>query len=540
MSDSTDNKQRLLIVDDSKVIRVTARKILRDHFETVEAVDGENAWEILNSEAPFSVVVSDLTMPNLDGFGLLERIRSSQQPHILDIPVIVITGSNDSDAVKQRASGAGATDFIGKPFDSVHLLARTQAHASAKAVTRSLTEKMIELEDQALVDPLTGLANETAFMERGYQQLSYAIRHDTSLSIFRIGIDHYGTLYKRHGEEITETAIKTVASILKDSIRNEDLVARTGTAHFSLLLPGMNKYGIRTLANRIISDLGGRSLKQSGKSVHISVSIGIVAPDIRRGTRFDEVLKLANKRLFRAIKQGGNQVMFEDSDTGATSPRVTDQATESAAIISSETITEMIAKSIDNGLELEEIELASPPMSAGQETDLWSSSTVIENRSPEPSGTPSSLFGGPVPDSAAQNIFAEAATDTTANNSLPPASATPAATGGKAAFTFDASDFDEEEFIVITAPLDTFEMPEPQSGDPHSAEPATTASATPEETSPAPADEPRVQDVAGQVVRPFALPEAEIETAEPPKKSGLFRRMLRGIGYLFGGRSRSH
>ena len=75
MSDTTGNKQQLLIVDDSKVIRVTARKILRDHFETVEAVDGENAWEILNSAPPFSVVVTDLTMPNLDGYGLLERIR---------------------------------------------------------------------------------------------------------------------------------------------------------------------------------------------------------------------------------------------------------------------------------------------------------------------------------------------------------------------------------------------------------------------------------------------------------------------------------
>jgi len=92
MSDSTGNKQRLLIVDDSKVIRVTARKILRNHFETVEAVDGENAWEILNSEPPFSIIVSDLTMPNLDGFGLMERIRSSHQPHIRDIPVIVISG----------------------------------------------------------------------------------------------------------------------------------------------------------------------------------------------------------------------------------------------------------------------------------------------------------------------------------------------------------------------------------------------------------------------------------------------------------------
>jgi len=131
MSDESGHKQRLLIVDDSKVIRVTARKILRDYFETVEAVDGENAWEILGSEDPFAVIVSDLTMPKLDGFGLLERIRSSHLPHIQNIPVIVITGSNDSDVVKERATRAGATDFIGKPFDAVDLLACTQALASA-------------------------------------------------------------------------------------------------------------------------------------------------------------------------------------------------------------------------------------------------------------------------------------------------------------------------------------------------------------------------------------------------------------------------
>jgi len=134
MNNPAQVQQRLLIVDDSKVVRVTARKILRDHFETVEALDGEHAWEILTSEEPFSLVISDLTMPNLDGFGLLERIRHSHLPHISDLPVITITGANDSEIIKERATEAGATDFIGKPFDAVHLLARTTppAHSGKK------------------------------------------------------------------------------------------------------------------------------------------------------------------------------------------------------------------------------------------------------------------------------------------------------------------------------------------------------------------------------------------------------------------------
>jgi len=159
MNNESGKKQRLLIVDDSRVIRVTARKILQNHFDTVEAIDGENAWEILNNIEPFSLVVSDLTMPNLDGFGLLERIRNSHMPQIKDLPVIIITGANDSESTKARATQAGATDFIGKPFDSVHLLARTQAHASAHTATQALTKENFGLESQSLTDPLTGLPN---------------------------------------------------------------------------------------------------------------------------------------------------------------------------------------------------------------------------------------------------------------------------------------------------------------------------------------------------------------------------------------------
>lgn len=523
MSDSTGNKQRLLIVDDSKVIRVTARKILRNHFETVEAVDGENAWEILNSEPPFSIIVSDLTMPNLDGFGLMERIRSSHQPHIRDIPVIVITGANDSEAVKQRASGAGATDFIGKPFDSVHLLARTQAHASATATTRSLTEKMIELEDQALVDPLTGLANEMAFMERGYQQLAYAIRHATSLSIFRVGIDHYGTLHKRHGKEITETVIKTVASVLQTCIRQEDLVARTGTAHFSLLMPDMNKYGIRSLARRISRELDGRTLKQGDKHVHISVSIGIVAPDIRRDTRFDELLKLANKRLFQAIKQGGNQVVLEDSDTTAAAASKTDYPAESRTVISAAKINEMIAQAANNEVELEEIVLTAPDMSSRGTADQRHSPTPMENRSPEPSRQPSSLFGGPVPDTAVHTMVTETATETTANYPAAAPSASAGAPEGRAVFTIDESHDELEEPVAGTVAVDaTHESPGPQAGLPHSAEPATTT-----------ADNPPLPATAEEIDHP----EAAADTEKLPEKTGLFRRMLRGIGHLFGSRS---
>ena len=97
MSEANPDKPTVLVVDDSRLMRVAARKILKDAFETLDAGDGEIAWELLQSDPRITLVMSDLSMPNLDGLGLLERIRRSEQPHIRELPVIIVTGAEDDD-----------------------------------------------------------------------------------------------------------------------------------------------------------------------------------------------------------------------------------------------------------------------------------------------------------------------------------------------------------------------------------------------------------------------------------------------------------
>lgn len=367
MDENTNVKQRLLIVDDSKVIRVTARKILQNHFETVEAVDGANAWEILSAGPAFSLVVSDLTMPNLDGFGLLERIRNSLEPDISEIPVIIITGANDSESTMQRARGTGATDFIGKPFDSVHLLARTQAHASAYASRRSLTTHALTLEDQTLVDTQTGLANESAFMDRGYQQLSYAIRHNSKLAIAQIEIDRFGELFRQHGKNAADMVIKYAATVLGAGIRHEDLAARIGAARFAMLLPGMDQNGIRRLTDRITNDIRKRTIKCGNGQIRFTVSIGIAAPDIQQDTRLEMLLNAAGSGLRDAVAAGGDRVVIQEtgntgrsSVTGATRMGDSLQMTPYAI---DEVITETMRYSANNA-PLDKIDASKPAITS--------------------------------------------------------------------------------------------------------------------------------------------------------------------------------
>jgi two-component system cell cycle response regulator len=469
MSDNTKEKQRLLIVDDSKVIRVTARKILRDHFETVEAVDGENAWEILSSDSPVSLVVSDLTMPNLDGFGLLKRIRNSHLPHVRDLPVIIITGANDTESTMDSARQAGATDFIGKPFDAVHLLARTQAHANSHAVTNTLKEENIALKDNSTLDQLTGLANEAAFMERGYQQLSYAIRHDSTLTLFRMEIDKYGAIYRKYGEAFSESIIKTLAKILGDSIRQEDTVARIGTARFALLLPGMEKTGIRSLAERINSSIATRVFKSGNDKATVTVSIGVASPRIRRDMQLSELITSADSCLSQAISCGGNQAVYDDDPVHAKAPIRTNPAMSPepeteihavAAVVETKPLAFADTGHFRPGedMEVEEIEIFTteyPYAHFGVERNR---SKEIQGRSGAIHKPDSSTFARPDSREAVFAPFEASAVfdDQESPPAAPPAAewtVVPAAPEEDSADTEISSPADNEDMTVILAPL---------------------------------------------------------------------------------------
>ena len=109
-----DERMRLLFADDDPILREFAKVHLASEEATVTtAGDGEQAWQALRVES-YDVVLVDLEMPNLDGFGLLKRMRAD--PRHRDTPVIVVTGREDVAAI-DRAFDSGATSFVVKPMN---------------------------------------------------------------------------------------------------------------------------------------------------------------------------------------------------------------------------------------------------------------------------------------------------------------------------------------------------------------------------------------------------------------------------------------
>lgn len=111
---------RILTVDDSASMRALLNHALSSNgFDVVQAEDGIEALEWLAvNEA--DVVITDINMPRLDGFGLIERLRGGSRHR--DRPILVLT-TESSDEKKARARQAGATGWIVKPFDTEKLIA---------------------------------------------------------------------------------------------------------------------------------------------------------------------------------------------------------------------------------------------------------------------------------------------------------------------------------------------------------------------------------------------------------------------------------
>ncbi len=126
-----EDKFTILVVDDSRTVRASINKILRSKYNVVLAEDGEDAWKKLIELHDVSMIVTDIMMPELDGYGLICRIRAALDPEIMNIPIIVITSSED-DITRQRAHVCGANDFIVKPVRAANLLERANFYTEEK------------------------------------------------------------------------------------------------------------------------------------------------------------------------------------------------------------------------------------------------------------------------------------------------------------------------------------------------------------------------------------------------------------------------
>ena len=311
MAEEEQQKPRILAVDDSRVMRRAMSKVLSKDYDVVETENGEDAWTVLLNDDSIQIVFTDLSMPFLDGYGLLERIRTSDNPRLKETPVIIITGKDDDEDAKQEALDKGANDFITKPFDSIQLQARAKAHVTLKQTTTKLTETSDKLERQSTVDETTGLGGQRYFCKVGDETLSYANRHGGQFIIVRMDIDDFNNLFIQHGKKNIDTMLHLIGEKLSHLVRQEDTIARIGVSKFALILKETALKEAEILTERIRTEIQSMSFKlpDNGDAIQITISSGLYEPELNPDITFPQLLNDTEKHLAEAQAAGGNRII---------------------------------------------------------------------------------------------------------------------------------------------------------------------------------------------------------------------------------------
>lgn len=116
----TGDKKTVLVVDDMAAILEHAKQILKDEYKVIPCTSAKQALDVIDKRKP-DCVLTDINMPDMDGFELLSAIKSN--PETKDIPVLLLSAEMTSD-LEAKGFALGADDYVLKPFSQVTMLRR--------------------------------------------------------------------------------------------------------------------------------------------------------------------------------------------------------------------------------------------------------------------------------------------------------------------------------------------------------------------------------------------------------------------------------
>lgn len=304
-------KQRVLIVDDSRIVRTTISRLIRKSFDVREEANGEAGWQAIAGDPSIVVVFSDIQMPELDGFGLLERIRGSEDARIRGMPVIMISG-DEEDATKKRAKAAGANDFITKTTDGTEILSRIDnlLHLVEAKQQAAVSQKAVET--TATNDPVTGAFTPHYLVTEGRKRYAHARRHGGPLSVLMFRMETYGDIAQKVGKGIADQLLARIAKLVMGTLRTEDSMGRTGEATFTVIFAGTSSPQALAFAQRLHDQLEKAQVSFRDQVLKIRPSIGLAGLDVDSVASLEELMKLAMQRLQRASALGAERIVGKD------------------------------------------------------------------------------------------------------------------------------------------------------------------------------------------------------------------------------------
>jgi two-component system cell cycle response regulator len=310
MSDFT-----IAIVDDDAAIRRLVRLFLkRAGYDTLECTTGQEARAVLTTQ-PWDLAILDRRLPDLDGVVLAQELKANNDFRTRYI--IMLTGE-DEQADKVEGLELGADDYITKPFQYPELLARIRAGKRIVDLQKELMETNKRLELLSITDGLTKLHNHRHFQDELARAFEESQRYQRPLSLAMIDIDFFKKFNDTHGHAVGDDVLKRAAELYRSSVRSTDLVARYGGEEFAVMMPETELDDGIAFAEKIRQLIETTPLQTQAGPLNVTVSLGVASVPQSRIHTAKELIVAADKALYRAKRNGRNQVQAERRREGLT------------------------------------------------------------------------------------------------------------------------------------------------------------------------------------------------------------------------------
>ena len=298
MSDQGDNKNEILVVDDSATILATAKKMLQEEFVVHTAKDGGEAWNAIKENENIKVIFSDLQMPVMNGMQLLLKIRESDEKRISTLPVVMVTGQSDSPAGKRAVFDIGATDFIGKPFDAMDLLSRARSNSNPNRRAEDVADRS----QQVFVTP-------SGFQSIGREALVTSRETKEEFSVVQIEIANIEEIKKELDSKSVRLIIVSLVKRISSVLREGDVATRIGENKFAILLYA-DAHNTKLTVERLCECLKKLVFELNGKTLRKELVYGYSSANcFDTKTSFVDICKQADLALKQASDiRLGNQV----------------------------------------------------------------------------------------------------------------------------------------------------------------------------------------------------------------------------------------
>lgn len=290
---------RVLIVDDSPTVLAYHTAILEQAEMQVKAVsEPMKLLEILSDFNP-DLILMDLYMPGCNGVELARVIR--QMDGFLSIPIVYLSTENDFNTQHEAMSLRG-DDFLVKPIDPAHLVS---AITSRVTRARSLRSLMIH-------DGLTGLLNHTAIKEELAREVVRSSRLNSPLSFALVDVDFFKKVNDAYGHAAGDRVIKSLARLLKQRLRETDIVGRYGGEEFAVIMNDTDA----TSAAKVIDEIRNvfSRLLHLSHDEEFSANFSCGIADLAHFSDVASLSEAADKALNQAKQRGRNKVVVNTDD----------------------------------------------------------------------------------------------------------------------------------------------------------------------------------------------------------------------------------